>query len=237
MILRKERLLPLSKNRTANLSIVFSICHSKILSASSGLLVWTRDCVLSRFVLVQRCKMSMTLKRHINGQVVPIRLSLIDALHGAPPLRRKKKGEILVRSLLSHCYNHFMLGFVPRLGLRLQTATYMTEPRVPPSLILWTPETEKELHHYICRPKTNDARLIEILSSTCYDQVCYRQPCCSPSRHSLSYDQIYHREPSCSPSRHSLGYDRACSRHYNHDSSRPSNYYHYSASSFDHCCH
>lgn len=50
----------------------------------------------------------MTLKRYVNGQVVPIKLSILDAFRTSPP-PRKKKGQSSVRFPRHSFYDHASL--------------------------------------------------------------------------------------------------------------------------------
>jgi hypothetical protein len=52
----------------------------------------------------------MTLKRYVNGQVVPIKLSILDALRSSPPPRKKKRVNS-VRSQNLHFYCNVNLRF------------------------------------------------------------------------------------------------------------------------------
>jgi hypothetical protein len=64
-------------------------CHLFFANPASSALEAKFIC-LPFFLLLRRGSMSFTLKRYVNGRVVPIKLSLFDAFQGVPPARKKK---------------------------------------------------------------------------------------------------------------------------------------------------
>lgn len=70
---------------------LFYTCHCRHSSTPSLSSVYTQELLLVCLHLyVHYWKMSVTWKRHVNGQVVPYKMSIWDAFKGVPPPRPRK---------------------------------------------------------------------------------------------------------------------------------------------------